>query len=76
MCNRAGELNEGRGRGRGGNFEGLRSAPGIEDGNLMDAGNGAAGRAAFFREEFAAAMLVRILRERVIGYLAATVAPP
>src|SRR5471032_29813 len=38
----------------------LRGAPGIEDGNLMHAGNGAVGRAGFFREVFAANVVARV----------------
>jgi len=64
------ELDERAGGGRGAGFEGLRGAPGIDDGDLVDAGNGAARGAAFFGAELAVALFVRVIGERNAGIAA------
>ena len=57
----------------------LRGAPAIEDGNLVDARNGAIGSAAFFGEIFAAHVIARVSGEghaRITALLRAVMHQP
>src|SRR5579864_9756136 len=48
----------------------LRSAPGVEDGDLVHAGNRALGRTGFFGEEFSAKIVAGVLFQRDSGVAA------
>ena len=66
----AGDVDEGLRFAGGVGSDGLQAAPTIEDGDLMDAGNGAVRRAGFFGVVLAVAAFGRVFRQRNSGIAA------